>query len=235
LEYNLFVKFLGLIGIGVLLVLASLFITPVFVANHFSSDGILEESTIRIIQAASFSVALSGIFSIVFGTLFYICPSTVNKFYDFVLLKGERFQTRYFYLPFCLACFFIALLFVLLITQSGSGISRDSTYYISAGENVYSGNGFYVGYSGNYNPYTHWPPFYPLSIAAFMHLGFSAEQAARLVPILCFAFLMLPLFFLGKMLNSVFTGYIACLTCLVFTPLLWVTSYTWTEMPGTIP
>ena len=235
LDSNKFVKIIGLIGIGVgvLLVLASFFITPIFVANHFSPDGILEEGTIRRIQSVRFSAAVSGIFAVVFGALIYIYPSTLNRCYDFVSLKGERFQTRHFYLPFCFACFFIALMLGLLITQSGSGISPDSTGYISAGENVYYGNGFYVGYSDRetLHPYTAQSPLYPLSIAAFMHLGFNAEQAARLVPILCFAFLMFPLFYLGKVLGGVFTGYIACLTCLVFTPLLWVTSYAWTEMP----
>lgn len=235
LDYNKFVKILGLIGlgVGVLLVLASFFITPIFVANHFSPDSILGEDTIRRLQSVRFSAAVSGIFTIVFGALIYIYPSTVNRFFDFVSLKGERIQTRHFYLPFCFACFFIALMLGLLITQSGSGISPDSTGYISAGENVYYGNGFYVGYSDRetLHPYTAQSPLYPLSIAAFMHLGFNAEQAARLVPILCFAFLMFPLFYLGKVLDGVFTGYIACLMCLVFTSLLWVTSYAWTEMP----
>lgn len=230
LDYNKFVR-LGLIGLGVgiLLVMASFFITPIFVANHFSSDGI-EECTIQRIQSVRLSAVVLGIFAIVLGASIYIYPSTVNRFFDFVLLKGERFQNRYFYLPFCFTCFFIALFFVLLITQSGSGISPDSTSYISTGKNVYSGNGFLIGYPGSYRPYTIWPPFYPLSIAAFMHLGFNAEHAARLVPIFCFAFLMFPLFFIGKVLDDVFTGYIACLMCLIFTPLLWVTSYAWTEM-----
>lgn len=234
MEYNKFVNISGLIGlsVGVLLVLASFFITPIFVAHHFSPDGILEEGTIRSIQLVRFSAAVSGIFALVFGALIYIYPSAVNRFFAFVSLKVERFQARYFYLLFCFACFFIALILGLLITQSGSGISSDSVRYISTGENVYYGNGFYWGYSdGPLYIYTNAGPLYPLLIAAFMHLGLDAEQAARLIPILCFAFLMFPLFFLGKSLNGVFTGYIACLICLVFTPLLWVTSYAWTEMP----
>lgn len=223
--YNMFVNIPGLIGlgVGVLLVLASFFITPVFVANHFSPEGILEEGTIRRIQLVMFSAAVSGLFAIVFGALIYIYPSAVNRFFDIVSLIGERFQTRYFYVPFCFACFFIALMFGLLITQSGSGISPDSVYYITTGKNIY--------YEGTLGLCTLSAPLYPLLIAAFMHLGFNAEQAARLIPILCFAFLMFPLFFIGKSLNSVFTGYLACLICLVFTPLLWVTSYAWTEMP----
>ncbi|MHC1632101.1 MAG: ArnT family glycosyltransferase [Methanotrichaceae archaeon] len=229
LDYNKLLKIIGL-SMGAILVLVGFFITPIFVASHFSPDGILEESTIQGIQVIRFLAAVSGIFVIVFCALIYMYPSMVNKFFDFVSYQGKRFQTRHFYLPFCFACFIIALILGLFITQSGSGISPDSTSYISAGKNVYSGNGFYIGYPGNYHPYVVWPPLYPLSIAAFMHFGLDAEQSARLVPILCFALLMFPLFFLGKVLGSTFVGYIACLTCLVFTPLWQVTSYAWTEM-----
>jgi 4-amino-4-deoxy-L-arabinose transferase-like glycosyltransferase len=118
----------------------------------------------------------------------------------------------------------------LFITQSGPGVSPDSINYISVGENLYHGNGFRtsVGYDA---PYTDAPPLYPILIAAFMHLGFGAEQAARLIPVLCFALLMFPLFLLGKTINNASTGYVACLTCLVFSPILRVTSYAWTEMP----
>ena len=230
------------ISAGILiLIFSGFFITPTFIANQLSPDGILEENTLQEIYMVRFQVVISGLFAIIFGALIYIFPSMTNRFFDFVsrpyktfLISplGKRVQTRYFYLPFCFACFFIALMLGLLFTQSGTGISPDSTQYIGAGENIYYGNGFYVGYSnGCGGPYTGFPPLYPLLIAAFMHFGFDAEQAARLIPILCFAFLMFPLFFLVKSLTGVFTGYITCIMCLVFTPLLWVTSYAWSEMP----
>ena len=119
----------------------------------------------------------------------------------------------------------------LFITQSGSGLSPDSLKYINTAENLYYGNGFFYDKSDSQRPLTQFPPLFPFLIATFMHLGFDAEQAARLIPIICFAFLMFPLFFLAKTLNNVYVGYIVCLMSLIFTPLLFVTSWAWTEMP----
>jgi len=142
-------------------------------------------------------------------------------------------RNRYFNIfniSFCIACFFIALLTGILITQSGTGISPDSTNYIQAGENIYSGNGFYIDYPPILSPLTSWPPLYPILIAAFMHMHLTAEDAARMIPILSFALSMFPIFFLGRLIGGNFTAYIACLISLVFTPLLMVTSFAWTEM-----
>ena len=160
----------------------------------------------------------------------------MNRLSDFASTLGPRFETRRFYLSFCFACFFIALTLGLLITQSGPGVGPDSHMYIKAGENIYYGNGFHVNtyYFNQFDatggkPYTHYP-LYPLSIAAFMQLGFDGEQAARLISILCFALLAFPLFFLGKTVSGALTGYVACLICLVLTPLLWCASWAMTEM-----
>jgi 4-amino-4-deoxy-L-arabinose transferase-like glycosyltransferase len=133
------------------------------------------------------------------------------------------FRNGYINILFCVACFFIALLTGIIITQSGTGISPDSVYYIQSGESFYSGNGY-----TQFPP--DWPPLYPTVIAVFMHLGLTAEDAARMTPILCFALSMFPLFFLGRLIGGNFTAYIACLISLVFTPLLTVTSWAWTEM-----
>ena len=223
-------KAVGLIGLGagVLVVLTGFFMTPDFLATHFDFVGTLDEWKIQQIQLYRRLAAFIGTLAVVFGALYLICPSRVNRFFAFVSHVGGRGQTRYFYLPFCFICFLIALILGLSSTQSGPGISADSTYYIFVGENLYYGGGFYIPfYDATLTAET---PLYPLSIAAFMHLGFDAEQAARLIPILCFASLMFPLFFLGKITNDVFTGYVVCLICLVFMRLLWIASYAWTEM-----
>ncbi len=134
-------------------------------------------------------------------------------------------------LYFCFACFGVAILIGLLITQAGPGISPDSTGYISAAENIFSGKGFYIGYGESSYPYTVWPPLYPLLIASLMHLGFDAEQAARLIPIFSFGLLMFPVFFLGREIEGDLTGYLSCIVCLVSLTLWKITSYAWTEMP----
>jgi len=138
-------------------------------------------------------------------------------------LMADRLQARRYQLIFCLICFGIALTFGLLVTQSGPGISPDSIQYIKVGEAIYQGHGFP-------SDYAHYP-LYPLLIAGFMHLGFGGESAARLIPVLCFALLVFPVFSLGKMIGGTLVGYASCLACLVCTPLLVVTSYALTDMP----
>lgn len=136
-----------------------------------------------------------------------------------------------FPLYFCFVCFGSAILIGLLITQAGPGISPDSTGYISAAENIFSGKGFYIGYGESAYPYTVWPPLYPLLIASLMHLGFAAEQAARLIPIFSFGLLMFPVFFLGREIEGDLTGYLSCIFCLISLTLWKITSFAWTEMP----
>ena len=137
---------------------------------------------------------------------------------------------KYVHILFCITCCSAALLAGLLVTQSGAGISPDSTAYIRAGENLYLGHGIYNGYSPNLWPLTHWPPFYPILIALFMHINLTAEDAARIIPILFFALSMFPIFYLGRLIDGNFTAYIGCIICLIFTPLLKITSFAWTEM-----
>ena len=110
----------------------------------------------------------------------------------------------------------------LFVTQSGPGISPDSEKFIVVGENIYHGNGFHANRycfsnfeSTGGRTYTNQAPLYPLSIAGLMHLGLDREQAARSIPVLSFALLMFPLFFLGKTISDVFTGYVACLIILL--------------------
>lgn len=137
-------------------------------------------------------------------------------------------QDKYNVLVFLVVCFLIASAVGLLLTKNGSGISPDSAYYIATGESLYNHQGFY---SLNGEPYTGWTPLYPLSIAGVMNLGFDSEQAGRLVPLLCFALSVIPLFFIAKTLCSVIVGYITCIIYLVSTPILTMASYTWSEMP----
>jgi hypothetical protein len=215
---------------GVLLVVAGITFTPEFVAHHFSSNGHLLKSTIQAIQFLRISAYCFGALAIVLAANF-IVPSRVNRYFNFISGPfisriGERLEKRRYYLPFCFACFGIALIFGLLLTQSGTGLSFDSIEYIKVGENLYYGNGLLDAWGAPFNHY----PLYPVLIAGCMHLGFGAEDAGRIIPILSFALLMFPLFFLGKTINGVFTGYVVCLLCLVFTPLLWLASYAWPDM-----
>jgi len=134
-------------------------------------------------------------------------------------------KSKYFYITFCIASFCAALLEGLLITQSGQNMGPVAVTYIFQGAQIYSGSVFEI--------LSHmWgglPPLYSILIAAFMHLGLTAENAARIITVSFFALSMFPIFFLGRLISGYFTAYLACLTSLVFTPFLYVTSYAWAE------
>jgi hypothetical protein len=141
-------------------------------------------------------------------------------------LLARSIVLRTFSIVFCLAIFVAALTVGLLLTKSGGIFSPDSVNYMVAGENLHSGHGFGVSL---YGVFKH-NPGYPMMIAALMFIC-SPEQAARLIPVLSFALLMIPLFLLGKKIGGTITGCVACLMCLVLTPLLVITSVAWTDMP----
>lgn len=210
------------LGTGILLILAGVLITFGFVWNVIgyvaSLSGELRQG-LHILRPLAASV---GIIVTISGILLLAYPLTANRLLRSISQLPQGTRSRYFYLLFCLALSLIALLLGLLITRSGAGISLDSVVYIRAGESVFHGSGFPLDMAE--------PPLFPLSIAALMHLGVSGEQAARLVPIVCFALMVFPLFILGKNMNNGFTGCVACLMSAIFTPLLYVTSFAWSEM-----
>lgn len=211
------------LSLGILLLILGFIGTPTFVANHLSHNGTLEKSTIQEIQALRLSAACVGAFAIIFAISLLIYPTGIIRFLNSLSLIIGRLRAKRYWLPFCFICFAIAMTFGLLVTQSGPGISPDSVDYISTGESIYHGQGFPKDYS-------HYP-LYPLLIAGFMYLGFDAELAARLIPVLCFALLVFPVFLLGKKIGGIFVGSVACLGCLISLPLLRVTSMAWTDMP----
>jgi len=216
------------IGVSVLLISTGLFITPEYTASHFSSLGYHPLHIIQQIQILRIAAACIGILAAGLG-ITLLRTSSANGFVDFAARLGKRLESRNYYLSFCFACFIVALIMGYLFTQSGPGVVTDSTTYIDVAENLYSGNGFHMINSDT--PYTQGAPLYPLLIAALMHLGLDAEQSGRLVSILCFGLLMFPLFLLGKTILNAVTGYVVCLICLAFTPILWATSHVLTEMP----
>ena len=125
-------------------------------------------------------------------------------------------------------CFCFALAIGFYITQSGIGVSPDSAHYISIGENLYHGRGFWTS-SGGF-VFSNAAPLFPLLITSLIYLGLDALDAARLIPIISFSLLIPAIFFIGKNISHIVVGYVACLFCLAFYPLLLVTSYAWTEM-----
>lgn len=217
---------------GILLLLVGLFATPNLLTVFVG--GLLEKTTVIRIEMIRPSLTVSGLVAILFGLSFqgsrlkdaserHKTPKSSSAL--------QVIQERRTYLAFCILLFLLVLAIGLAMTPSGPGITPDSTGYISAAENIHSGLGLYIGYFGGYVPYASWPPLYPLMIAALMKLGFAAEQAANWVVLLGFSALMVVIFFLGKEVCSVYTGYISALTCLILTPVLQIASNAWSEIP----
>lgn len=77
-------------------------------------------------------------------------------------------------------------------TPWGIGVGYDSIFYLSAADNLLSSSGLsrLDGY-GNSIPLTHFPPFYPLSIAGLsLMTGFETDYTARLLAAAFFALLV---------------------------------------------
>lgn len=193
LEYNNFATILGLIGLGVgiLLVLASFFITPIFVANYFTPDGILEEDTIQRIQLIRFSAVVSGIFTIVFGALIYIYPSTVNRFFDLVSHKRESFHLKTvnkilygiffggltFYFVFYLFNAYVSITYPYQLGY-GEEFILNQAHLITQGSSIYQDITRYPYIIGNY------PPVYPLICASLVKLFGTSFATGRFISVL---------------------------------------------------
>ena len=97
------------------------------------------------------------------------------------------FRRYIFLLPFAAAGFLI----VRYTTSGGMGLNPDSTDYIALAESLLKGNGFVypsIPYtsSADFEPQSHFPPIYPLVLAAFGLAGIHPYAAARLVALLLF-------------------------------------------------
>jgi 4-amino-4-deoxy-L-arabinose transferase-like glycosyltransferase len=102
--------------------------------------------------------------------------------------------------------------------------------YIATGDNLHSGENFMQGYA-NKAVYSLWPPLYPILISFLMNFGLTPEASAALIPVISFALLVFPVFYLGKKIGNRILAYTGCISCVVFQPLIFVSSYAWTEMP----
>ena len=209
---------------GLVLVSVGLILTPTFAKTHFgslSTNVMSDEQVLVILRGYRLSSICAGMVAAFLGLLVVISPTGVVRVLRSFRWLEQILERRHVYLTFCVACSAAALIFGLLVTQSGIGIGGDSGGYIEAGKSLYHGNGF-----GDFIHH----PLYPLLIAALMHMGFAAEQAARLVPVLSFATLIFALFFLARSSSGVLAGYVACVICVILTPLLHIASYALMDM-----
>jgi 4-amino-4-deoxy-L-arabinose transferase-like glycosyltransferase len=155
-----------------------------------------------------------------YNRIFSACKSGLRR-----LLTGNRTD-----IVFCICCSIAIFVICTIFLTNGPGLSPDSLNYIATGDNLHSGENFMQGYA-NKAVYSLWPPLYPILISFLMNFGLTPEASAALIPVISFALLVFPVFYLGKKIGNRILAYTGCISCVVFQPLIFVSSYAWTEMP----
>ncbi len=73
----------------------------------------------------------------------------------------------------------------------GVGIRTDSVAYLWSSENLAKGIGLgRLDGAGNFRPYTHWPPLYPILLTIPRLMGFDGMESARWLGALCITLLI---------------------------------------------
>jgi hypothetical protein len=103
---------------------------------------------------------------------------------------------------------------VWLSTPWGVRVYHDSLFYLSAAKNISQLRGAYwIGSGGELKALNHFPPFYSLSVAIFVWLGFSVTTAARMLGIILAGInTILLAFVLHRFTQSVTSIFIGVLT-----------------------
>jgi 4-amino-4-deoxy-L-arabinose transferase-like glycosyltransferase len=124
-----------------------------------------------------------------------------------------------------------------------SGLTPDSVTYLDPARNLAAGRGL-VHYWAYWDPVyetaalptatTLWPPGYPMLIALLVTLGMDPTVSGRLISLLSFALLPLPVYGLFRYLLPPYRAILGTLVVVGFFPLFtWATSVA-TEMPFTL-
>lgn len=136
---------------------------------------------------------------------------------------SQILKNNYFSLLFCSICCLSILYLGLTIDPL---LSLDSTEYITMAKGITEQGTIWF-----FSTYTLAPPLYPLLIASLISLGVEPTASGHLIPVLAFALLVFPTFYLGKEIGNVYVGY--CSSILVITSSMnWtLATMVWTEMP----
>jgi len=132
-------------------------------------------------------------------------------------------QKKYFSILFCSVCFLIILYYGLTIIPV---LSPDSFTYLNAGKAI-TDNGIIWFFSS----FTISTPLFPLLIALVISLGADPLTSAHFITVLAFAFLVFPIFYLGKEIGNEYVGYCACILIVTSSTMWHLSTMVWTEMP----
>ncbi len=112
-------------------------------------------------------------------------------------------------------------------SKYGIGVSPDSVGYISTAQSLLNRTGFYLF---NNEPFVHWPPLYPILLAALGLLGINPLVGAKLFNMIAFGFTIFSSgFLLLKVIESSVLFFWAVLSFIFSEPLLEVSVMAWSE------
>ena len=132
-------------------------------------------------------------------------------------------QKKYVSILFCSVCFLIILYYGLSIVPV---LSPDSFTYLNAGKAITDNGLIWV-----FSSFTISTPLFPLLIASVISLGADPLSSAHLITVLAFAFLVFPVFYLGKEIGNEYVGYCSCILIVTSSTMWHLSTMVWTEMP----
>jgi hypothetical protein len=142
--------------------------------------------------------------------------------------SGFYLRTKHVWVAVVIVFFAVVALqrFLWATETFGIGIRTDSVAYLWSSENLVKGIGLgRLDGAGNFRPYTHWPPLYPMLLAIPRLMGLDGMESARMIGALC---IMLLIIVTGLALSRLtdhspfFTA--GALVILINAPNLWDTS-----------
>jgi hypothetical protein len=152
-----------------------------------------------------------------------------------------KIHSSTFWINFLLCTFLFcsAILVGIASTHSGPGVSPDSTSYINAAVNINNGRGYVVDLSSPFDtnsnsPLTLWPPGYSLMISLLMSAGLSVIDAAKMVPILSFGFLVCTTYWIGNSIGGRTMAILFSLLTLTHMPIVRIATLAMSDMPFTL-
>lgn len=123
---------------------------------------------------------------------------------------------------------------VLRATSHGVGLSPDSLQYLAASESAASGHRMTtVAWDGTPAAFTHYPPGYPLLLAAGARLGWQPQAFARYANIVLYAITMILVTLIARRLvpDPPWAAPVAAISCAVAHDLIVIHSMAWSEPP----
>lgn len=144
-------------------------------------------------------------------------------------LRGSTYANK---ILFLLPLSFIGIIIQLYSTRLGAGVSPDSTHYLAAAQNFFSGQGLKIlGPDGGFIPLTLWPPLFPFILAVFGRLGIEVYEAARVWNALMFGanVLLVGLIVARITLPSRITPVVGSMLMLISVDIVSVHAWVWSD------